>query len=282
MLYLGAHVSAAGKVGNAFKNAQDIGANAFALFVRPQRTWTAKPLSQEDIRDFKERLRASGIETKHILPHGSYLINLCNPDSAKWQQSYQLFQDEVGRCQQLGLCLYNMHPGSTVGACPVNESIGLLSDAINQLHKEVPDVVIVLENSAGQGNSVGSKFEELRKIIDRVKEQERIGVCLDTCHLFAAGYDIRSEAAYQKTMRHFDETIGFGFLRGIHLNDSKAEFNSGLDRHENIGKGHIGIKSFQHFVNDSRLRDIPLVLETPAQSDEIYSKEIELLRSLVK
>lgn len=280
MLFIGAHVSAAGKICNSIKNAQDIGANAFALFVRPQRTWTAKPLPIEDIDNFKRQLATSGIKPEMVLPHGSYLINLCNPDPEKRSQSYDLFKDEASRCNLLGLHLYNIHPGSTVGECTVDESIEYISQEINRLHNEVPNVVVVLENSAGQGNSVGSKFEELKAIIDKVADHSRIGVCLDTCHLFAAGYDIRSKLAYHKTFKKFDETVGLKYLRGIHLNDSKTQLSSSVDRHENIGKGHLGTKAFEHFVNDERLCSIPMILETPNSSDDIYTTEIELLRSL--
>lgn len=280
MAFLGAHVSAAGRVGNSIKNAQDIGANAFALFVRPQRTWKARPLSEEDITDFKEKLSSGGIDPDKVVPHGSYLINLGNPDETKRAQSYELFKDEATRCYLLGLPFYNIHPGSTVGACSVKEAANAIAEEINRLHEAVPAVSILLENAAGQGNSVGSRFEELKMIIDNVKDKSRVGICLDTCHMFAAGYDIRSEKAYKKSMAEFEQVIGLSFLKAIHLNDSKGELGCGKDRHENIGKGRIGLKGFQNLMNDQRLVKIPMVLETPDLSPDIYAKEICLLKEM--
>jgi apurinic endonuclease APN1 len=280
MVFIGAHVSAAGRVGNSVKNAQDIGANAFALFVRPQRTWTAKPMSQEDIADFKEKLEESSISPYKVVPHGSYLINLCNPDDTKRAQSYELFKDEATRCFHLGLAYYNIHPGSTVGACSVKEAAAIIAKEINRVHEAVPQVSILLENAAGQGNSVGSRFEELKMIIDSVSDKSRIGMCLDTCHMFAAGYDIRSEKAYQKSMGELDKVVGLSYLKAIHLNDSKGELGCGKDRHENIGKGCIGLKGFQHMMTDERLSEIPMILETPDVSPNIYVQEITLLQEM--
>jgi apurinic endonuclease APN1 len=282
MLYIGAHVSAAGKVGNSIKNAQDIGANAFALFVRPQRTWTAKPMKQEDIEDFKLSLKQSGIESNKVVPHGSYLINLGNPNSEKRDQSFQLFKDEAERCYKLGIPFYNIHPGSTVGECSIEESASFISEEINKLHAQIPDICILLENAAGQGNSVGSKFEELKMIINKVSDKKRVGVTIDTCHLFAAGYDIRSEKAYAKTMAELNSKIGFEYLKAFHINDSKGELGCGKDRHENIGKGCLGLNAFKNIINDSNLEGIPLILETPESSPDIYAKEIEILRGLQK
>ena len=280
MVYIGAHVSAAGKVSNSIKNAQDIGANAFALFVRQQRTWTAKPLKLEDIEEFKLLLNQSGIKPNKVVPHGSYLINLGNPNSEKREQSFQLFKDEAERCHKLGLLYYNIHPGSTVGECSIEESISFISEGINKLHDQVPGVCILLENAAGQGNSIGSKFEDLKMIIDKVSDKKRVGICIDTCHLFAAGYDIRSEKSYTKTMAELESKIGFEFLKAFHLNDIKGELGCGKDRHENIGKGGLGLKAFKNIVNDPKLEEIPLILETP-ESPDIYAKEIEILRGLI-
>lgn len=282
MVFLGAHVSAAGKVSNSIKNAQDIGANAFAMFVRPQKTWSAKPLLSEDIEEFKNTLKQSNIPPNKVLPHGSYLVNLCNPDAEKRAQSFQLFKDEVNRCFLLGIPNFNIHPGSTVGACSTNESINIISKEINLLHSQVPEVCIVLENAAGQGNSVGSKFEELGSIIGLIEDKTRIGICIDTCHLFAAGYDIRSEKAYSKTMKEFEDKIGFEYLKAFHLNDSKGELGCCKDRHENIGKGQLGINAFKHIMNDSRFSEIPMILETPEIATDIYYKEINILKELIK
>jgi AP endonuclease-1 len=283
--YIGAHVSGAGGLFNAFVNTRKIGGSAMALFLKNQRKWSSSPLGEPDISKFKEFQARLGVKSDMILPHGSYLINLGNPDSSVWQKSYDSFVDDVRRCQQLGIRLYNFHPGSTVGKCSVKESIALIASGINAVHKEVPDVCIVLETMAGQGHTIGNKFEDLRHIIDKVQNKSRVGICIDTCHIFSAGYDIRSKAAYTKTMDKFGEIVGFEYLKGVHLNDSKTDLGSGKDRHENIGRGKIGIEAFRHLINDPRFTNIPMVLETPlgegANGESIYRREIELLYSLL-
>lgn len=283
--YLGAHVSAAGGVWNALDNCHKTGGTAFALFLKNQRRWEAPPMSASDVEKFNEAVDRHKFDVSKIVPHGSYLINLGNPDESKRLKSYSAFLDDLERCSRLGIPLYNLHPGSTVGACSADESIRLIADCINRAHERVGQVAVVLETMAGQGNTIGNRFEDLAQVIALVKDKSRVGVCLDTCHIFAAGYDIRTEQAYGRTMEEFDRTIGFGYLRAVHLNDSKASLGSGKDRHENIGKGMIGMEAFRCLVNDSRFATVPMVLETPAEGlgeHETYKAEIELLRGLVR
>ena len=281
--WVGAHVSAANGLQNSVTNSVAINGNAIALFLKNQRTFSFSPLQPSVISDFKEACCVHGYDPKkHFLPHGSYLINLGNPDEEKRAKSYGLFLDDLKRCEQLGIGLYNFHPGSTVGQCSRQESIRLIANAINAALKETSSVVVVLENMAGQGNVIGSTFEELDQIIKQVEPSDRIGVCLDTCHMFAAGYDIRTKAKYDQVMADFDRIVGFDRLRGIHLNDSKEGLGSGKDRHENIGKGKIGLEGFRLLMNDKRLVGIPMVLETPdSDGESLYAKEIELLYSLI-
>lgn len=281
---VGAHISAAGGVFNTFCNNSNINGRAFACFLKSQRKWTSPPLSENDITKFNEKSIEFNFDKKFILPHGSYLINLASPDPEMRAKSFDNFVDDLQRCQRFGISLYNFHPGSTVGKCSVSQALENIAESINRAHSIVPDVIVVLETMAGQGNVVGSKFEELRDIIAKIHDKSRIGVCIDTCHIFSAGYDIRSKKAFDKTMEKFESIIGFKYLKGVHLNDSKTGFNEGKDRHENIGKGKIGLNTFRYIMNDSRFDNIPMVLETPAsesESNEIYSKEIELLYSLI-
>ena len=282
---VGAHISAAGGVFNAFVNNAAVNGQAFACFLKSQRKWTSPPLSDSDVQKFNEKALEFKFEKRFILPHGSYLINLANPDAEARAKSFDNFVDDLQRCQKLGISLYNFHPGSTVGKCSVKEALQFVADAINKAHTMVSDVCVILETMAGQGNVMGSKFEELKGIIEKVEDKSRVGVCIDTCHIFSAGYDIRSKVAYEKTMAHFESIIGFKYLKGVHLNDSKTGFNEGKDRHENIGKGKIGLNTFRYIMNDPRFNDVPMVLETPAADDEstdIYKQEIELLYSLIE
>lgn len=282
---IGAHVSAAGGLHNAFSNIGKVSGHAMALFLKNQRRWDAPVLEANCIDKFKSVQEECRFSSNNILPHGSYLINLGNPDKEKREKSFGSFVDDITRCHLLGIKLYNFHPGSTVGACTINESIKTIAESIDRAHKLVPDVCLVLETMAGQGNCIGNKFQELRDIIKLVKDKSRVGVCIDTCHIFAAGYDIRSKKAYTKTMEEFSKIIGFEYLKGVHLNDSKTELGSGKDRHENIGIGKIGINAFRHIMNDKRFMNIPMVLETPVPTGstdtEIYSHEIRLLYSLI-
>lgn len=278
---IGAHVSAAGGVENAVRNAAMVGANAFALFVKSQRKWDSPPLSAENVDVFTTRMQEFGYSPKHVLPHGSYLVNLGNPDEAKRQKSFNCFLDDLQRCEQLGLELYNFHPGSTVGQATKEESIALIAECINNAHKATKYITIVIENMAGSGNVIGSQFSELKGIIDHVEDKTRVGVCLDTCHAFAAGYDISTKDGWDATLAAFDTEVGLSYLKGLHLNDSKAALGSKKDRHENIGLGHLGISTFRHIVSDPRTQDIPLILETPTfEATEIWTKEISALNCL--
>ncbi|KAG5721532.1 putative endonuclease 4 [Termitomyces sp. T112] len=279
---VGAHVSASGGVENTIINAAEIGANAFALFLKSQRKWTSPPLTSESIAAFKERMVEFGYSSSVILPHGSYLINLGNVDPEKREKSYKCFVDDLKRCEQLDLTLYNFHPGSTVGETTIANSISLVAECINRAHKETKTVTTVLETMAGAGNVIGCDFAHLGAIIAQVEDKSRVGVCLDTCHMFSAGYDIRKKEDWIATIEKFDADVGLSYLRGMHLNDSKTEHNSRKDRHENIGLGHIGITGFHHILNDPRVQHIPLVLETPSFElpKETWAREIEALNRL--
>ncbi len=280
MKFVGAHVSAAGGVFNAPLNAREIGARAFALFTKNQRQWKARPLTEEDVRKFKENLRAVGIKPEHVLPHDSYLINLGSPDPEKRKKSLEAFIDEIERCYQLGLKYLNFHPGSHLRKVSEEECLEIVADSLNEAISRTKGVVLVVENTAGQGSNVGYRFEHIARIIELVEDKSRIGVCLDTCHLFAAGYDIRTREAYEKTMEEFDRIVGFKYLKGMHLNDAKSQLGSRVDRHHSIGKGNIGLDAFRFIMNDPRLDNIPLILETIDPS--IWKEEIELLYSFVK
>ncbi|KAF5361262.1 hypothetical protein D9758_010314 [Tetrapyrgos nigripes] len=340
---VGAHVSAAGGVENSVTNAARIGANAFALFVKSQRKWESPPLKPESVASFKDNMKVLGYEAKYVLPHGSYLINLGNPDEEKREKSYQCFLDDLKRCEELGLELYNFHPGSTLGQVEPSVSIKHIADCINRAHKETPGsrVCVVLENmvvpipvlsatsltfpysspfpfplscplslsvfrpthqpsflfahfasqrQAGAGNVIGSSFSELGQIISQVEDKTRVGACLDTCHMFAAGYDIRTKEGWENTMQTFDRDVGLKYLCGMHLNDSQTPCGSRRDRHENVGIGHLSLHTFSHILTDARTQDIPLILETPCYEDaekkggiekhEIWRKEVGVLNRL--
>ncbi|MDW6001706.1 deoxyribonuclease IV [Vibrio mangrovi] len=274
--FIGAHVSAAGGVENAPLRAYEIGANAFALFTKNQRQWQAKPLLQSSIRAFQENCRRYGFEPQHILPHDSYLINLGAPEAEKLEKSRNAFVDEMERCRMLGLRLLNFHPGSHLNQISEEECLAKIADSINLAHQQVPDVIAVIENTAGQGSNLGWRFEHLARIIELVDDQERVGVCLDTCHLFAAGYDLRTEEACQQTFHEFDQRVGMHYLRAMHLNDSKIELGGLVDRHHSLGQGKIGWSCFEYIAQDTRFNGIPLILET-IQPD-LWPDEIQSLR----
>lgn len=278
--FLGAHVSVQGGLTNAFLNAEKIGAKAFALFTKNQRRWESKPLTNDEIMDFKNGLAISGVSPDFILPHNSYLQNLGNPDDEIREKSLNAFIDEMERCNLLGLKYINIHPGSHLKKVSVEECIKLIANCINIAMKKVPNVIVVLETTAGQGSNIGSKFEELAQIIDLVEDKSRIGVCIDTCHILAAGYELKDEQGYNKTMEDFENIIGFKYLKGVHLNDSKFDTGSKKDRHESINKGTLGEDFFIRFMNDPRFNNIPIVLETI--DDTIWKDEIEYLYSLIK
>jgi deoxyribonuclease-4 len=277
--FVGAHTSASGGVYNAVYNAVEIGAKAFALFTKNQKRWDAKPLDVKTIDKFRQALDESGIKPKHVLPHDSYLINLGHPDKNKLIRSRMAFIDELERCEQLGLDKLNFHPGSHLKEMSEEECLNLIAESINIALDRTKDVSAVIENTAGQGSNLGYSFEQIAYIIDKIEDKTRIGVCIDTCHMFVAGYDIRTKEAYDKTWSEFDKIIGFGYLMGMHINDSKPPLGSKKDRHHSIGKGEIGLDAFRFIMNDERMDDIPLILETIDHS--IWADEIKLLYSFV-
>lgn len=278
MKYIGAHVSASGGVENAPLNANAIGAKAFALFTRNQRQWKSSPLTKKSISLFKERCEEFGYEAKHFLPHDSYLINLGHPDPDGLQKSRDAFLDEMQRCEQLGLDRLNFHPGSYLNELPVDDCLARIAESINRTLDQTAGVCAVIENTAGQGTNLGYTFEQIAAIIDRVEDKTRVGVCIDTAHTLAAGYDIKTEQGFTETFRHFDEVIGFSYLRGMHINDSKKDLATRVDRHDSIGKGVMGMTTFKMLMADPRFDDIPLILETPDES--IWAEEIGYLYTL--
>jgi deoxyribonuclease-4 len=279
MKYIGAHVSAAGGVENAPLNAQAIGATALALFTKNQRQWTAKPLSEESIRRFKENCAAAGFAPDQILPHDSYLINLGHPEAAGLEKSRTAFIDEMQRCEQLGLKLLNFHPGSHLKKISEADCLARIAESINLALDQSCGVTAVIENTAGQGTNLGHRFEHLARIIAGVHDQSRVGVCLDTCHTFSAGYDLTTPDGYDATLARFDAVVGFSFLRGLHLNDSKKSRGSHVDRHERLGEGTLGLETFRMIMKDPRFDNIPMILETPDPSR--WAEEIRLLRGMM-
>ncbi len=280
MKYVGAHVSASGGVYNAPINAMAIGAKAFALFTKNQRQWAAKELESKDIDRWFKELEKSGIQTKHILPHDSYLINLGHPEVEAREKSLDSFIHEIKRCEILKLDRLNFHPGSHLRKISEEECLNNIADSMNRAIEITKDVKLVIENTAGQGSNLGYKFEHLAYIIDKIEDKSRVGVCIDTCHMFTAGYDIRTREAYDKTWNLFDEIIGKKYLMGMHINDSKPDLGSRVDRHDSLGVGKIGWDAFKFIMNDDRMDDIPLVLETI--DEEIWAQEIKALYDLVK
>ena len=275
MKYFGAHVSAAGGVENAPVNAAAIGAKAFALFTKNQRQWVAPPLSDRSIALFKENCAKYGFSPAQILPHDSYLINLGHPEEEGLAKSRAAFLDEMQRCEQLGLQLLNFHPGSHLKKISIEECLDRVAESINMALDKTQGVTAVIENTAGQGSNVGHEFWQLKYIIDRVEDKSRVGVCLDTCHTYSAGYDFIGE--YDKVFREFDETVGLHYLKAIHLNDTKKALGSHVDRHDSIGKGLLGIDFFKRFMKDERFDNMPVILETPDET--LWAEEIRLLRS---
>ena len=280
MKYVGAHVSAAGGVDKAPLNAEAIGARAFALFTRNQRQWTAKPLSAEEIAAFRKNCREGGYGPAQILAHDSYLINLGHPEREALAKSRAAFVAEMRRCEALGITLLNFHPGSHLRISSEEECLDRIAESIDIALAETEGVTAVIENTAGQGSNLGFRFEQIARIIEQVREQNRVGVCLDTAHTFAAGYDLRTPEAFAATLEEFDRIMGFRYLSGVHLNDSKAEFGSRVDRHAPIGKGKIGLETFRLIMNDARFDGIPLILETP--ESERWAEEIALLYGLIE
>ena len=278
--YIGAHVSASGGVENAPVNAYEIGATAFALFTKNQRQWKAAPLSADSIRLFRERCEQYGYTARQILPHDSYLINLGHPEAASLEKSREAFFDEMKRCEELGLDRLNFHPGSTLKEISDEACLTLIAESINMALERTCGVTAVIENTAGQGSNLGYKFEQIAYIIDKVEDKTRVGVCLDTCHSFAAGYDLATSSGFTEIFEHFDNVIGFKYLRGMHLNDAKKELGSRVDRHDSLGKGTLGIEPFKWIMQDGRFDGIPLILETPDES--LWPEEIKMLKGFVK
>ena len=275
MKYIGAHVSTQNGVENAPVNAGNIGARAFALFTKNQRQWGGKPYSADNVSLFTERLKAGGFDPAMVLPHDSYLINLGSPDDEKLEKSRAAFLDEMQRTAQLGLSLLNFHPGSHLSLMTEEECLARIAESINLALAQTKGVIAVAENTAGQGTNLGYKFEHLAYIIERIEDKSRVGVCLDTCHTFAAGYDIRSQEGFEETFSAFDRIVGFKYLKALHLNDSMKPLGSRVDRHESLGKGFIGLDLFKRIMRDPRFDYIPLILETP--NDELWASEIAML-----
>ncbi len=280
MKYIGAHVSASGGVENAPLNAARIGAKAFALFTKNQRQWVAKPLSDESISNFKDNLAKVGISPEHVLPHDSYLINLGHPEKEPLEKSRDAFLDELQRCEQLGLKLLNFHPGSHLKKCSEDDCLKTIAESVNIALDKTSAVTAVIENTAGQGTNMGYRFEHLARIIELVDDKSRVGVCLDTCHTFVAGYDLRTWDKCESTFSQFDSIVGFSYLRGMHLNGSKTEFESRVDRHHSLTQGHLGLDLFRYIMNDVRFDNIPMVLETIDET--IWPEEIEMLYGFVE
>ena len=293
--FVGAHVSASGGVDNAPLNAMAIGAKAFAQFTKNQRQWVAKPLETKTIDAFHVNLEKSGILPKHILPHDSYLINLGHPEVEKLEKSREAFIDELERCRILGLDKLNFHPGSHLVKIPKKDPeyidklieaelhcLDVIAESMNKAIEATKnsDVKLIIENTAGQGTNLGYAFEHLAYLIERIEDQSRVGVCLDTCHTFTAGYDLRTREAYDDTMDTFGRIVGFEYLMGMHINDSKPPLGSRVDRHASLGQGEIGWDAFRFIMNDSRMDDIPLILETIDES--IWPDEIQALYSFIE
>ncbi|WP_321469627.1 deoxyribonuclease IV [Halarcobacter sp.] len=293
MKYVGAHVSATGGVFNAPINAKELGAKAFALFTKNQKRWDAKPFDNKTLDLWFKNLEESGIQPKHILPHDSYLINLGHPEEEKLIKSRNAFIDEMQRCEILGLDRLNFHPGSHLQKFSKRaadyddliysaelQCLEVIAESINIALDKTSGVTAVIENTAGQGTNLGYKFEHLAYIIDKVEDKSRVGVCIDTCHMFTAGYDIRTREAYDKTWGDFDKIVGREFLKGMHINDSKPPLGSRVDRHHSLGEGEIGWDAFKFIMNDSRMDDIPMVLETIDET--IWPEEIKAMYNLVE
>lgn len=278
MKYVGAHVSMSDGIGNTPVKAHQIGAKAFALFTRQPQRWKSSPLKATDIEAFKANCQQYGYSADYILPHDSFLINLGAPDAEKLAKSREAFLDELKRCEQLGLIMVNFHQGSHLNEMGTDECLDLIAESINWALAQTSGVKAVIENTAGQGSNLGFEFEQIAHIIDKVNDKSRVGVCIDTCHALAAGYDLTTEEGYEQTWKDFDRIIGLKYLCGMHINDSKKGVGSRIDRHESLGKGALGEAFFKRMMNDPRLDNIPLILETP--DDTIWAEEIKWLYSL--
>ena len=278
MKYVGAHISASGGVENAPLNAHAIGAKAFAFFTKNQRQWFASAYTEQNIDMFRTRCQEYGFSPDHILPHSSYLINLGNPREEEVQKSRAAFNDEMKRCEQLGINRHNFHPGSHLNKISVDACLDRIAESINLSLEKTSGVIAVIENTAGQGTNLGHTFEQIAHIIDKVEDKSRVGVCLDTAHTLAAGYEIRTREGFDDTFRKFEEIVGFRYLKGMHINDSKKELATRVDRHDSLGKGVMNMDLFTFIMNDPRFDDMPLILETPDET--LWAEEIRILYSL--
>lgn len=279
MKYIGAHVSTEGGVANAPLEAVAIGARSFALFTGSSNRWTSKAISDEEAEAFKENCRRGGFGVEQILPHDNFLINLGSPDPQKLHLSRKSFLEEMRRCEKLGLTMLNFHPGSHVNEIDEEKCLDIIAESINRTLEQTEGVTAVLESTAGQGSNLGHRFEHLAHIISKVEDRTRIGVCIDTCHTYSAGYDLADEEGYRKTWEEFDNIIGSDYLKAIHLNDDLRKLGSRIDRHAEIGKGTLGIEFFRRLVNDPRFDNMPIILETP--NPAIWPEEIKLLYGMI-
>ncbi len=279
MKRIGAHVSVAGGIAQAPIRAAEIGAKAFAVFTRSPNRWASKPLTDSDIADFRANCAQHGFSAAYILPHDGYLINLGSPDEEKLAQSREAFLDEMRRCEQLGLEMLNFHPGSHLNIMDEDLCLQRIAESINQALEATSGVMAVIETTAGQGSNLGHRFEHIARIIEMVEDKNRIGVCVDTCHTLAAGYDLATEEGYEQTWKEFDDVIGLSYLKAMHINDSKKGCGSRVDRHASIGQGALGRDFFSRVMRDHRFDEIPLILETP--DDSLWADEIAWLYSQV-
>ncbi len=280
MKYIGAHVSSAGGVANAPLEAVAIGAKSFALFTGSSNRWTSKALTPAEIDDFKENCRLGGFAPEIILPHDNFLINLGCPDAQKLHLSRKSFLEEMQRCEQLGLTMLNFHPGSHLNEVDEEKCLDTIAESINLTLEQTEGVTAVIESTAGQGSNLGWKFEQIAHIIDKVEDKTRVGVCVDTCHTYSAGYDLADEDNYRKTWQEFDDVIGASYLKAIHLNDDLRKLGSRIDRHAEIGKGTLGIDFFRRLVNDPRFDNMPIILETP--NPAVWPQEIKMLYQMME
>jgi deoxyribonuclease IV len=278
MKYIGPHVSAAGGVENAPLNALSYGATAFGLFTRNQRQWNPKPLEKASITAFIENCEKHGYGPGQILPHDSYLINLGHPEKLALEKSRNAFLDEMQRCELLHIDRLNFHPGSHLKIVSEEESLKIVAESINIALTKTKAVTAVIENTAGQGTNLGYSFEHLAYIIEHVEDKERVGVCIDTCHAYSAGYELKSEEGFTAAFADFERIIGFKYLKGMHLNDSKKELGSRVDRHDSLGTGTLGLEPFRRIMSDERFDNIPLIIETPDTLK--WKEEVELLKSM--
>lgn len=277
---IGAHVSTAGGMGNAPENGVRLGCECIQVFTRNQMQWRPKALSEEEIKSYHRAFRDSGLEV--ALSHSSYLINLGSPDESKLVQSRASFEDEIDRCEQLGIPYLVFHPGAHMGA-GVRAGLHTIIESLQDVLREKKGIKtqLLLETTAGQGSNLGCTFEQLAEILEGVTEKERVGICVDSCHVFAAGYDLRTRKTYEATMRHLDGVIGLDRVKAFHLNDSQKELGSQVDRHAHIGKGCLGVSPFEMIVNDPRFAGIPMVIEVPGDVED-YRRNLQILKKLRK